>query len=90
MRLEKSKSKWVKDLPSILWEDDTIRKIPTGEMPFFMIYGTKSVIQVKIRMSSFRTLNFNKENNKSELRLNLDLLDEKRERAEVRQAAYKH
>ena len=41
-------------------------------------------------MSSFRTLNFDKNNNEAELRLNLDLLDEKRERAEVRQAAYKH
>ncbi|GFS43662.1 hypothetical protein Acr_00g0086270 [Actinidia rufa] len=35
-------------------------------------------------------LYFNKENNEAELRLKLDLLNEKRERAEVRQAAYKH
>ena len=40
-------------------------------------------------MPNFRTLNFNQKNNKIELRLNLDLLDEKRERAEIRQAAYK-
>ena len=45
---------------------------------------------MKIGMPSFRTLNFDKENNEIELRLNLDLLDEKRERAEIRQAAYKH
>ena len=41
-------------------------------------------------MPSFGTSNFDKENNKIELRLNLDLLDEKRERAEIRRAAYKH
>ena len=41
-------------------------------------------------MSSFKTLNFNKENNETELRLNLDPFDEKRERVEVRQVAYKH
>ena len=41
-------------------------------------------------MPSLRTLNFDKENNKAELRLNLDLIDEKKERVEVRQAAYKH
>ena len=41
-------------------------------------------------MPSFKTMNFDKENNKVELRLNLDLLDEKRDRVEVRQATYKH
>ena len=49
-----------------------------------MVYGTKSVIPVEIRMPSFRTSNFNKKNNKIELRLNLGLLDEKRERVEIR------
>ena len=59
-------------------------RIPTSEMPFSMVYGTKSVIPVEIRMPSFRTSNFNKKNNKIELRLNLGLLDEKRERVEIR------
>ena len=49
-------------------------------MPFSMVYETESVISMKIRMSSFRTSNFDKENNEFELRLNLDLLDEKRKR----------
>ena len=55
-----------------------------------MVYETKSVIQVEIGMPSFRISNFDKENNETKLRLNLDFLDKKRERAEVRQAAYKH
>ena len=41
-------------------------------------------------MLSFKTLKFNKENNEAELRLNLDLLDEKSERAEISQSTYKH
>ena len=41
-------------------------------------------------MLSFRTLNFDKENNEAKLSLNLDLHNEKREQAKVRQAAYKH
>ena len=41
-------------------------------------------------MSNFKISNFDKENNKIELRLNLDLLDEKRERVELRQATYKY
>ena len=65
-------------------------KILMGEMPYSMVYGIESVILVEIGMLSFRTLNFEKENNKTKLRLNLDLLDEKRERVEVRQVAYKY
>ena len=65
-------------------------KIRMGEMPFSMVYGIESVIPVKIGMPSCRISNFNKENNEAKLRLNLDLLNEKRERAEILQAAYKH
>ena len=44
-----------------------------------MVYGMEFVIPMKIGMLSFRTSNFDKKNNKIEMRLNLDLLDEKRE-----------
>ena len=90
VRLKKFKSEWAKDLPSILWAYHTTSKIPTGEKPFSMVYGTNSVIPVEIVILNFRISNFNKENNETELRLNLDLLDEKIERVEVRQATYKH
>ncbi|XP_057510765.1 uncharacterized protein LOC130793127 [Actinidia eriantha] len=89
VRLERSKSEWAKELPSILWAYHTTSQIPTGKTPYSMVFGTKSVIPVEIGMPSFQTSNYDKENNEIELRLNLDLLDEKRERAELRQAAYK-
>ncbi|GFY94938.1 hypothetical protein Acr_10g0003230 [Actinidia rufa] len=54
-----------------------------------MVFGTELVILVEIGMPNFRTSNFDKENNEIELRLNLDLLDEKKEMAELRKAAYK-
>ena len=55
-------------------------KITTSKTRFSMVYGTKSIIPVKIEMLNFRISNFDKKNNKIELRLNLDLLDEKSER----------
>ena len=61
-------------------------RLPIGETPFFMVYGMKSIIPVEIGMLIFRTSILTKENNEIELRLNLDLLDQKMERAEVRQA----
>ncbi|GFZ19982.1 hypothetical protein Acr_28g0006870 [Actinidia rufa] len=89
-RLERSKGKWAEDLPSILWAYHTTSQIPTGETPYSMVFGTESVIPVEIGMPSFRISNFDKESNEAELRLNLDLLEEKREKAELRQAAYKN
>ena len=41
-------------------------------------------------MPSFRTMNFDKEINEAELRLNLELFIKRRKRVEVRLAAYKH
>ena len=39
-RLEKSKSEWVEDLPSILWAYHTARRIPLSKMPYSMVYVT--------------------------------------------------
>ncbi|GFY85492.1 hypothetical protein Acr_04g0002300 [Actinidia rufa] len=88
-RLERSKSEWAEDLLSILWAYHTTSRIPTGETPYSMVFGTESVIPVEIGLPSFRTSNFDKESNEVELRLNLDLLEERREKAELCQAAYK-
>ncbi|GFZ19568.1 hypothetical protein Acr_28g0002730 [Actinidia rufa] len=90
VRLEKSKSKWVEDLPCILWAYHTTSRIPTGKTSFSIVYRTASVIPVEIGLPNFRTSNFDKEHNEIKLRLNLDLIDEKRECAKVCKASYKH
>ncbi|GFZ05308.1 hypothetical protein Acr_17g0008800 [Actinidia rufa] len=87
---KKLKSEWIEDLPSILWAYHTTSRIPTGKTPYSMVFKTESIIPVEIGMASFRTSNIDKRNNEIELRLNLNLLDEKREQAEIRQVAYKH
>ena len=68
----------------------TTSKIPMGEMPYSLVYGTELVIPAEIGIPSIKKLNFDKENNEAELRLNLELLTAWRERDEVRQATYKH
>ncbi|GFZ15861.1 hypothetical protein Acr_25g0002700 [Actinidia rufa] len=88
-RLERSKSEWAEELPSILWAYHTTSRIPMGETPYSMVFRMELVIPVEIGMPNFRTSNFDKENNEIELRLNLNLLDEKREMAKLRQIAYK-
>ncbi|GFZ15875.1 hypothetical protein Acr_25g0002840 [Actinidia rufa] len=88
-RLERLKSEWAEELPSVLWAYHTTSQVPIGETPYSSVFGTESIILMEIGMPSFRTSNFDKENNEIELRFNLDLLDEKREKAELRQVAYK-
>ncbi|GFS39342.1 hypothetical protein Acr_00g0062390 [Actinidia rufa] len=90
VRLEKSKNEWAENLPSILWAYHTTSKIPTGQTPFSMFYGIELVIPMEIGMPNFRKSNFDMEINEADLRLNLDLLGEKREKAWMHQAAYKH
>ncbi|GFY85473.1 hypothetical protein Acr_04g0002110 [Actinidia rufa] len=46
--------------------------------PYSLVYRTESVISVEIGMPSFRMMNFDKENNEAELRLNLDFLAKRR------------
>lgn len=54
------------------------------------MYGLEVVILVKIGMPTYRVEHFDPQLNLEELRLNLDLLEEKRELAALREAKYKH
>ena len=66
------------DLTSMLWAYHTMRRIPTRETPYFLVYGTEAIMPVEIGMSTFRTTNFDKETNEIALRLNLNLFGEKK------------
>ncbi|GFS42902.1 hypothetical protein Acr_00g0082420 [Actinidia rufa] len=54
-----------------------------------ILRNLKARLERSKSMPSFRVSNFNKEINEAELRVNLDLLEEKRVNAELRQMAYK-
>uniref|UniRef100_A0A2N9G5B1 RNA-directed DNA polymerase n=1 Tax=Fagus sylvatica TaxID=28930 RepID=A0A2N9G5B1_FAGSY len=75
-RLEGAKGVWPEELPSILWAYRTTVRIPTGETPFRMTFGTEAVVPVEIGMTTFRTALYDDQQNETQLRLNLDLIDE--------------
>ncbi|GJS83779.1 reverse transcriptase domain-containing protein [Tanacetum coccineum] len=54
-----------------------------------LTYGSEAVIPAEIGMSSYRTLMIREEFNEEEQRLNLDLLQERREAVAIREARYK-
>nr|XP_033516443.1 uncharacterized protein LOC117280807 [Nicotiana tomentosiformis] len=86
-RLEKSKGNWPEEFSGVLWAYRTITKIATRETPFSLMYGSKALIPVEIGEPSTRFTLTTKESNDEELRINLDLLEQRREAALIRIAA---
>ena len=80
-KLEDLKGKWVEYLPEVLWAYRTTRKLATQETPFAVAFGTKSVDPVEVGLKCPRIELANIEHNEEALRLNLDLIEEKREQA---------
>ena len=77
------------ELPQVLWAHCTLTKTSNGETPFSLTYGSEAVNPAEIGLPSTRVLLGNSTNNDAELRLNLDLLEERREQAAIREAKYK-
>ena len=63
-------------------------RTPTGETPFRLTYGTETVIPVEVGVASTRRTTFSEEGNDEKLRVNLDCLDEVRDKASSRMVEY--
>ncbi|RDX97493.1 Tf2-9, partial [Mucuna pruriens] len=88
-RLEEAKGRWVEELPQVIWSYHTTPHSTTGETPFRLTYGSEAMIPVEIGEPSPRTTLFEPTVNEEELRANLDLLQEVREIAHVKEYAAK-
>ena len=80
-KLENLKGKWVEYLPEVLWAYITTHKFATRETLFALAFGTEAVALVEVGLESPRVEFANTEHNEESLRLNLDILEEKREQA---------
>ena len=87
-KLEDLKVRWVEYLLEVLWAYKTTRKSATQETPFALAFGTEAVAPVKIGLKSLRIELARVEHNEEALRLNLDLLDEKRDQVLKRTEDY--
>src|SRR5262249_32318769 len=76
------------ELPGILWSYHTTPRIATGETPYLLAFGTEAVIPVDIGLSTSRVEEYDPTANEDGLKLNLDLLPERRDMAELRMAAH--
>ncbi|XP_077242693.1 uncharacterized protein LOC143883228 [Tasmannia lanceolata] len=89
-RAENARGLWAKELPNHLWAYRTTPRTATGESPFNLAFGVDAVIPVEIGVHSPRLEAYNEKANPNHLRSSLDLVEETRERARVRMAAYQH
>ena len=87
-QLDEAKGAWPKELPNVLWAYRTTIRTPTGETLFSLTYGIEVVIPVEVRVTSLRREAFHKGSNDDQLRVNLDCLEESRDRALCKMAKY--
>ncbi|XP_076919340.1 uncharacterized protein LOC143580108 [Bidens hawaiensis] len=87
-RLGREKGSWVEELSHVLWAHRTIPKTSNGETPFSLTYGTEAMILAKIGAPTRRTLQGGGRV-EEDLRLNLNLVEERREEAARREVEYK-
>ncbi|RDX66810.1 Pro-Pol polyprotein, partial [Mucuna pruriens] len=88
-RLEEAKGRWAEELHQVLWSYHTTRHSSTNETPFRLTFGTEAMIPVEIGEPSPRTALFEPGRNEEELRANLDLIQEIREIAHIKEYAVK-
>ncbi|GKF67079.1 reverse transcriptase domain-containing protein, partial [Tanacetum coccineum] len=88
-RLGEDNRNWVEEVPHVLWAHRTMIKTSNGDTPFSLTYGTEAVILAEIGMPSIRCAEVNQAENNKELLLNLDILEERREKAAVCEAKNK-
>lgn len=88
-RLDNAKGRWAEGLPQVLWSYHTSLHSTTQETPFKLVYGSDAVIPMEIEEPTIRTESFRADMNMEELRVNLDLVEEAREIAHLKEFACK-
>ncbi|GAU41162.1 hypothetical protein TSUD_282350, partial [Trifolium subterraneum] len=72
-------------IPAILWSYHTTTHTSTGETPFKMVYGKDAMIPAEVNPPSWRRETLTAPDNDAALQENLDLLEEVREAAHLRE-----
>ncbi|XP_068323334.1 uncharacterized protein [Pyrus communis] len=87
--LDKAKGCWPEFVPQVLWSYRTSYRTSTGETSFSLTFGIKAVVPVELEQATFRVQNYIQSENDKQLTLNLDLVEEHRNQAHLRNVAYK-
>lgn len=73
----------------MFWSYRTTKRTSTKETPFSLAFSIEAVIPLEIGISSFYTAAYDEIENKKALRRDLDLVEERKNGAELRNTTYK-
>ncbi|GKE08943.1 reverse transcriptase domain-containing protein, partial [Tanacetum coccineum] len=88
-RLGKTHQGWVDELPQVLWAHRTTTKSNNRETPFSLVYSSKAMIPIEISIETRRIQDFDPKQNEKRCKEDLDILEERREIASIKEAHYK-
>nr|GEV81379.1 reverse transcriptase domain-containing protein [Tanacetum cinerariifolium] len=88
-RLDTKSKNWMEEISHVLLAHRTMIKSSNGDTLFSLTYGTEAVIPAEIRMPTLRKTNVDMVQNNEALGINLDLLEERKEHATIREAKSK-
>ena len=63
IRLKGAKGAWPEELQNVLWEYRTTTRVPIGETPFKLTFGTEAVIPVEVGLTSYRIKTYEDQRN---------------------------
>jgi transposase InsO family protein len=86
--LEKAKSAWVDELPSVLWSLRTTPNTSTQETPFFLVHGAEVVLLVEVTHEAPRVTAYDEVTSIEALQDDVDALDEARDKVLERATQY--
>ena len=89
MKLEERNGAWADELPLVLWAYRTTARNATDETPFALAYGVEAVVPIKTKLPTLRIEKFKEDANDKAMRLELDIIDERRTDALTRLTAQK-
>jgi transposase InsO family protein len=87
-KLEACGKKWLDNLQSVLWSIRTSATKPTGETPFFLVYGAEAVLPTHVKFRSPRVLTFNELRQEDPINNRLLQLEDARCQAVLHDARY--
>nr|GEW24247.1 reverse transcriptase domain-containing protein [Tanacetum cinerariifolium] len=85
-RLDAGSKSRMEELSHVLWAHRTMIKSSNRDTPFSLTYGIEAVIPAEIGMPTLKTAKVDLIQNNEALEINLDLLEERREQASIREA----
>ncbi|KAL6214918.1 hypothetical protein ACLB2K_014350 [Fragaria x ananassa] len=88
-KLDDAKGLWAQKLLGVLWEIRTTTIEATGETLLCMAFGTEVVLSIETYIPLSRVENFDATTNEQGLQLNIDLIEERQERADLHNQVYK-